>query len=291
MAIHALATVHPTAVVDPSAHVGRECSIGPYAILESNVVLGERCEIAAHAVLKRDTVLGDENRIGEFCVLGGLAQHIQAKSYCGRVRLGSNNTLRESCTVHRPLHDGETLLGNDNFLMVGAHVAHDCTIGDHVIIANGSMLAGHVTVEDRAFISGGVAVHQFCRIGRQCMIGGTARIVKDVLPFVTIDGASNYVVGLNTIGLRRGGMSSADLMQLKQAYRVIYRSCLSWNAVLERLAAEFPEGPAAEFRRFCVGTKRGVIAERRLPPGATIKLSVADELEDGEDRRPRAKVG
>ena len=217
MGIHPLAVVHPTAVVDPSADIGSECVVGPYSVIESDVTLGERCQVSTHAVIKRGTILGTDNTIAEHCVIGGLAQHIQAKEFTGRVRIGSHNVIRETCTIHRPLRDGETVIGDHNFLMVGVHVAHDCNVGNHVIIANSTMLAGHVTVEDRAFISGGVGIHQFVRIGRQCMIGGTARIPKDVLPYVTIDGASNFVVGLNTIGLRRGGMSSADLLQLKKA--------------------------------------------------------------------------
>ncbi len=284
--------IHPLAVVHPTARLGRDCEVGPFAVIEENVVLGDRCAVASHVVIRRGAVLGDDNRIGEHSVIGGLAQHIQARDYTGGVRIGSGNTLREYVTIHRALHEGgETVVGHNNFMMVNAHVAHDCVVGDHVILANNCMLGGHVTVDDRAFVSGGVAVHQFCRVGRQCMIGGTARIIKDVPPYVTIDGASNFVVGLNTIGLRRGGMSSAELLQLKQAYRVIYRSCLAWRDVLATLAEKFPTGPATEFHRFCLGTKRGIIAERRLPPGATIKLASNDESDEGEERSTRTKAG
>lgn len=284
--------IHPLAVVHPTVRLGRDCEVGPFAVIEENVVLGDRCVVESHVVIRRGVVMGNDNHIGEHSVLGGLAQHVQAKDYSGAVRIGSSNTLREYVTIHRALHEGGvTTVGNNNFMMVNAHVAHDCTVGDSVILANNSMLGGHVTVDDRAFVSGGVAVHQFCRVGRQCMIGGTARIIKDVLPYVTIDGASNFVVGLNTIGLRRGGMSSAELLTLKQAYRVIYRSCLAWRDVLATLAEKFPTGPANEFHKFCVGTKRGIIAERRLPPGATIKLASSDEGEEGEDRSGRTKVG
>lgn len=284
--------IHPLAVVHPTARLGRDCEVGPFAVIEESVVLGDRCAVASHVVIRRGAVLGDDNRIGEHSVIGGLAQHIQARDYTGGVRIGSGNTLREYVTIHRALHEGgETVVGHNNFMMVNAHVAHDCVVGDHVILANNCMLGGHVTVDDRAFVSGGVAVHQFCRVGRQCMIGGTARIIKDVPPYVTIDGASNFVVGLNTIGLRRGGMSSAELLQLKQAYRVIYRSCLAWRDVLATLAEKFPTGPATEFHRFCLGTKRGIIAERRLPPGATIKLASNDESDEGEERSTRTKAG
>jgi UDP-N-acetylglucosamine acyltransferase len=284
--------IHPLAVVHPSVRLGRDCEVGPFAVIEQDVTVGNRCSIDSHAVLKRGIVLGDDNRIGEHAVIGGLAQHIQAKNYDGRLRIGTGNTFREYVTIHRALSSsGETIVGNNNFFMVNAHVAHDCIVGNQIIMANAAMLGGHVTVDDKAFVSGGVAIHQFCRIGRQCMIGGTARVIKDVLPYVTIDGASNYVVGLNTIGLRRSGMTSEDLLQIKQAYRVIYRGCLSWSEVLRQLGEKFPTGPAAEFRRFCLGTKRGIIAERRLPPGATIKLASNDDHDAGDERPPQVKVG
>jgi UDP-N-acetylglucosamine acyltransferase len=283
--------IHPLAVVHPSVKLGDDCEIGPLAIIEQDVVIGDRTTIASHAVIKRGTILGADNRVGEHAVLGGLAQHVQCMSYAGRVRVGANNVIREFSTIHRPLHDdAETIVGDNNFLMVNAHVAHDCVIGNNVIVANNAMLGGHVVVGDRAFVSGGVAVHQFCRIGRQCMIGGLGRIGKDVPPYVTIDGGTSLVVGLNTIGLRRSGMSSADLQQLKLAYRVIYRGCLAWRDMLQTLSEQFPTGPAAEFHSFFQGTKRGIISERRAPPGATIKLAGAED-EDGQSQSPQTKVG
>lgn len=284
--------IHPLAVVHPSARLGQDCEVGPFCVVEQDVVLGARCILDSHAIVRRGTVMGDDNRLSEGCVVGGLPQHLQSRTYDGGLTIGSNNTFREHTTIHRGLHAGAaTIVGDNNFLMVGAHIAHDCVVGNNVIMANMAMLGGHVQVEDRAFISGAVAIHQFCRIGRQCMIGGTARVVKDVLPYVTIDGVSTYVVGLNTVGLRRGGMTVQEMNELKAAYRVIYRSGLTWREVLERLAAEFPTGPAAEFHRFCVNTKRGIVAERRLPPGATIKLAVTEEAAEGEDRRPQSKAG
>lgn len=279
--------IHPLAVVHPSAKLGRDCEVGPFCVIEQDVVAGDRCTFESHSSVRRGVVMGDDNRISESCVIGGLPQHLQAKTYDGHVRIGSGNTFREFCTVHRSMHaHGTTVVGNNNFLMVNSHVAHDCVVGDSIIIANNSLLGGHVTVDDRAFISGGVAIHQNCRIGRQCMIAGTARVTKDVPPYVTIDGASNYVVGLNSIGLRRGGMTSDEMLQLKLAYRLIYRSCLPWREILARLSTEFATGPAAEFHRFCEGTKRGIVAERRLPPGATIKLATTEEAAgEGEERR------
>jgi UDP-N-acetylglucosamine acyltransferase len=152
-------------------------------------------------------------------------------------------------------------------------VAHDCIVGNQTIFANNAMLAGHVVVEDFAYVSGNVAVHQFCRVGRLAMVGGLARVVKDVPPFVTIDGCTGFVVGLNSVGLRRRGYTTADIAQLKAAYRLIYRSGLKWQQIVDRLQQEFAAGPAAPFGEFMHHVRRGIVAERRLPPGAGIKLS------------------
>ena len=167
--------------------------------------------------------------------------------------------------------------------MVNAHVAHDCHLGNNVIMANNSMLAGHVHVDDRAYISGAAGVHQFCRVGTLAMVGGQAHLVQDVPPYVTVDGLSSLVVGLNKIGLRRAGYNQTAIQELMAAYRMIYRSGLRWAEVLEQLRTQFPTGPAALFYEFLSTTARGIISERRAPPGATIKLreTVDAEPEQG----------
>jgi UDP-N-acetylglucosamine acyltransferase len=191
----------------------------------------------------------------------------------GRVVIGSGNTIRESVTIHRAMaSDHATTIGDNNLLMVNAHVAHDCQIGNHTILTNNVMLAGHVIVEDRAYLSGAAGVHQFCRIGALAMVGGQAHINKDVPPFVNVDGLSSFVVGLNQIGLRRAGYDGETIRQLKIAYRLIYRSELSWAEILERLREQCGYGPAAHFYEFLSTTVRGIVPERRPPPGATIKL-------------------
>jgi UDP-N-acetylglucosamine acyltransferase len=156
--------------------------------------------------------------------------------------------------------------------MVGAHVAHDCHLGDNVILTNNVMLGGHVHVDDRAYVSGGVAVHQFCRIGHLAMVGGLARVRQDVPPFVTLDGGTTMVVGLNRVGLRRAGYGLEQMEQLKNAYRLIYRSGLPWDEMLDQLEREFVEGPASEFAAFFRDGQRGFVQERRTPPGATVRL-------------------
>ena len=283
--------IHPLAVVHPTAKLGHDVSIGPFAIVEANVAVGHHCKLEARAVLKEGVTIGDNNRIFEGAVLGGMPQHLRMPERPGGLVVGSGNTIRENTTIHRAMEEGHlTIVGNNNLLMVNTHVAHDCHVGHNAIFANNAMLAGHVTVEDRAFVSGGVAVHQFCRIGRMAMVGGQARIVKDVPPFITVDGVSNYVVGLNSIGLRRNGATTAEIAHLKSAYRLIYRSGLKWSEIIDRLGREFREGITGHFYEFLIGTQRGITQERRMPPGATIKLRQIPEA--AEEAPPlRAMAG
>ncbi len=271
-------TIHPTALVSPHAAIGRDVSIGPYVIVEHGVEIGDRCRLAGHAIVKEGTTLGPDNDVHEAAILGGLAQYLTPDGPPGRIAIGSGNTFREHSTAHRSLkEDGTTVIGDNNFLMGNVHVAHDCRIGNHTIMANNVMLAGHVTVQDHAFLSGSCGVHQFCRIGAYAMVGGQAVVVQDVAPYVTVDGLSSRVVGLNTIGLRRNGFTRDQIMQLKAAYRVIYRSGLTWREVLERLAAEFTEGPAVALHEFLSTTQRGFVQERRASAASTLKIHRDDE--------------
>jgi UDP-N-acetylglucosamine acyltransferase len=227
--------------------------------VEAGVVLGDGCHLAARVTVKSGTVIGRDNLMLEGAVLGGMPQHIHMPEHPGVTVIGDGNVFRENTTVHRALAAGhETRIGSRCLFMVGAHVAHDCTFGD------------------KAYISGNVAVHQFCRIGRLAMIGGLARITRDVPPFVTLDGGTDMVVGLNKVGLRRAGFTPTDFAQLKAAYRVIYRSGLTWQEMLDTLRLEFPTGPASEFLPFFLAGKRGFVQERRTPPGAVVRLMRED---------------
>jgi UDP-N-acetylglucosamine acyltransferase len=218
-------------------------------------------------------------------VLGGLPQHVHVPAQPGRIVIGSGNTIRENVTIHRALvPDHATTIGDNCLLMVNAHVAHDCRLGNHVIVTNNAMLAGHVHVDDRAYISGAVGIHQFCRVGTLAMVGGQAHLVQDVPPYVTVDGLSSLVVGLNKIGLRRTGHDQATIQELMTAYRLVYRSGLRWAEILEQLRTQFPTGPAAAFYEFLSTTARGIVSERRAPPGATIKLR------DTVDSEPEVRV-
>ena len=273
-------SIHPSAIVSPSAQIGADVQIGPYCIIEPGVVIGSGCTILSGAVIKEATTLGENNHIMERAIIGGFPQHVHVPDQPGRVVIGSHNTIRENATIHRALlPDHATIVGDHCMLMVNVHVAHDCHLGNHVIATNNAMMAGHVQVADRAYISGAAGVHQFCRVGTLAMIGGQAHLVQDAPPYVTVDGLSSLVVGLNKIGLRRAGFKQAAIQEIMKAYRLIYRSGLRWADVLEQLRTSFPTGPAAVFYEFLSTTARGIVSERRAPPGATIKLRDTVEAE------------
>jgi UDP-N-acetylglucosamine acyltransferase len=229
------AIIHPTAVIHPAARLGKGTVVGPYAVVEEDVIIGDRCRIKAHAVIKRYTSMADENLICEGAVLGGRPQDLKFSECRSYLRIGSRNVFRENVTAHRATEpEAETRIGSDNYLMVNAHVAHNCILEDHIIIANNVGLAGHVHIEHHAFLSGGVMVHQFGQIGRFSMIGGHAKITQDVLPFFLVDGIPARVRGLNLVGLKRSGFSHDEILDLKRAYRILLQSGLKLN---EKLAA------------------------------------------------------
>jgi len=281
--------VHPLASVAPTAKLGDGVRIGPFCVVEDDVTIGSQCILESHVVIKSGTTLGEKNQLFEGAVVGGIPQHSSVPKCVGRVIIGSGNMIRENVTIHKAMQpDHTTLIGDHCLLMCNAHVAHDCHLGDHVILTNNVMLAGHVTVGSRAFLSGGAGVHQFCRVGTLAMVGGLAHISRDVPPFVTIDGQSSYVVGLNQVGLKRAGYDLRSIAQLKDAYRVIYRSGLIWKEILAQLQQQFPDGAAAEFLPFLTSSKRGIIPERRMPPGATIRIH---PIEEQEEKGLQAKAG
>jgi UDP-N-acetylglucosamine acyltransferase len=279
-------SIHPLAAVSPYALLGNHVKIGPFSVVEPGVEIGDNSTLASRVVVRTGTSLGRDNIVCEGAVLGGMPQHLHMPEFPGHVVVGDGNVIRENVTVHRAMEsDHVTRIGNGCLLMVGAHVAHDCTLGNNVILTNNSMLGGHVTVSDRAYVSGGVAVHQFCRIGRLAMVGGLARVRQDVPPFVTVDGGSTMVVGLNRVGLRRAGFTPQQMVNLKEAYRLIYRSGLPWEEMLDTLQTQFTDGPAAEFMTFFLGGhSRGYVQERRTPPGATVRIVRGEQ--DGDEQKP-----
>ncbi len=275
--------IHRTAIVSRDAELGEEVFVGPMAIIESDTIIGDRCCIQSHATIKSGSRLGEGNFVGEGAVIGGRPQHLGAGDDVGELLIGDHNTIREHVTLHRALNPADvTRIGGHNLIMVAAHVGHDCWIGDHNTIANNVMLAGHVTVSDRAFLSGAVAVHQFCRIGSFAMVGGQSHVTKDVPPYVTVDGLTSRLVGLNRIGLQRNGFSAAEMAELKCAYRLAFRSGLPRQAILSQLAEEFPTGCVAELWRFLSRSERGWLQDRRSPGTHVIKLNLIDPADEGE---------
>jgi UDP-N-acetylglucosamine acyltransferase len=267
--------------------------IGPFCVVEAGVVVGDGCNLAGRVTIKTGTILGRDNLVLEGTVLGGMPQHIHMPEHPGTTEIGEGNVFRENVTVHRALEAGHvTRVGSRCLFMVGSHIAHDCNVQDQVVLTNGAMLGGHVEVGTRAYVGGAAAVHQFCRIGKFAMIGGCARVIRDVPPFIMLDGDSAMVCGLNKVGLRRAGFASQDILDLKAAYRVIYRSGLMWQEMLDTLRLEFPVGPASEFSTFFATGKRGFVQERRTPPGAIVRLR-RDEADDTTVELPQAekKVG
>ncbi len=255
--------IHPLAVVSPHAHLGAGVTVGPFCVVEEGAMLGDGCRLESHVVIKRGAVLGGNNQLFEGAVIGGPPQHARCPERTGGLRIGDGNVIREFVTVHRAMaEDHVTTIGEGNLLMAHAHVAHDCALGSRIVLANNVMLAGHVSVGDQAFLSGAVGVHQFCRVGRLAMVGGQAHVNKDIPPFVTIDGATTTVVGLNLVGLRRAGFTPEEVGQLKAAYRLIYRAGQPWQEMLAQLGRDFASGPAAEFPAFFAGGGRGFTPQR-----------------------------
>jgi UDP-N-acetylglucosamine acyltransferase len=218
--------IHPTAIVSTSAALGDNNQIGAYAIIEDGVRLGDNNVIAAHAVLKVGTRLGHRNRVYEHAVIGGAPQHVKFtdESVATHTEIGNDNVFREAVTVNRGYIEGKaTIVGDGNYLMTTAHFGHDCVVGNHNVFANSCALAGHVTLGDRVFVSGGVMIHQFTHVGSYAMIGGNSKITQDVLPYMITDGNPASVRGLNLVGLKRAGFSLDDIRALKQAYRLLFR--------------------------------------------------------------------
>jgi len=236
-------TVHPTAIIDPSACLGQGVTIAPYAVIGPDVELGDRVSVGPHAVVEHATV-GNDSRIFPHAFVGTEPQDLKFKGEKTRVRVGSRTTVRECVTVHRGTSaSGLTSVGDDCLLMAYVHVAHDCVVGNNVIMANVATLAGHVHVGVGAFIGGLTAVHQFSRIGVGAMIGGGSMVPTDVPPFCMVQGDRAKIVGLNVVGLRRRGTSKEALSALKFAYHTLYSSGLSLADAVSKIAGapSFPE--------------------------------------------------
>lgn len=255
-------SIHPSAVVDPSAELADGVKIGPYAIVGAGVVLGEGTELGAGAQVMGPTTMGRGNRIFANACVGFEPQDLKFSGEETRLEVGDRNAFREFCTVHRGTGDGGglTRIGDDNLFMAYTHVAHDCRVGSRTIFSNGGTLAGHVEVFDDAVVGAYSAVHQFCRVGQHAYIGGYSVVTQDALPFVKTVGHRPAVYGINKIGLQRKGMEPEAIKRLEVAYRVLVKSGLSTSNALEKLEAEhagFPEVDA--LIEFVATSQRGVI--------------------------------
>lgn len=218
--------VHPSAVVHSTAHLGAGVHIGPYAIVEANVILGDRCRLEPFAVVGRNTRMGTDNTLHHHAAVGTDPQDLTFKGEDTFLVMGDRNRVREFVTINRGTSkaDGFTRIGSNNLLMSCCHVAHDCTLGDYIVMANNALIAGHVTVEDRAIINGAAGVQQFSTIGRLSYVGGLTRIVHDVPPFMVVEGNPSKVRKVNTVGLKRNGFSDDQIAALKESHRRLFRS-------------------------------------------------------------------
>jgi UDP-N-acetylglucosamine acyltransferase len=245
-------------------------SVHPTAIIEPGAVLGSGCTVHAHAIITRHAVLGDGVVVHPFAVVGGLPQDLGFDPATpSGVRIGARTVLREHVTVNRATKaDGWTEVGADAYLMTGSHVGHDCQLGDRVILANAVLLAGHVAVGERAFLGGGAAIHQFCRVGESAMVGGIARVTRDVPPF-TMVAERDELVGLNVVGIRRRGFSKAAVAELKLAFRAVCGP-VGKPRELARAALDggtFTSAEALRFLEFFQGGRRGFLRVRRGDAG------------------------
>ncbi len=256
-------SVHPTAVVSSKASLGEEVSIGPYAILEDDVVLGDHCRVDAHTVIQGPTRVGVHCHFFPFCSIGFPPQDLKYRGEPTELVIGDHNTFREYVTVNRGTTGGggRTSIGNHNVIMAYSHIAHDCSLGNHVLLANAATLAGHVTVADHATIGAFSGVHQFCRVGIYGFVGGYSVITKDVLPYsktVSAREAKNY--GVNVIGLERRGFSVDSIRTIRAAYRMLLQSGLNTSQALGQLKQELAGHPEVRaLIDFIQTSERGII--------------------------------
>ncbi len=252
-------SVHATAIVAPDAQLGEDVKVGPSAIIGPHVTVGDGCDIGAHAILEKYVRLGARCRVGPGSIIGGDPQDLKYKGEETWAEIGEGTIIREYATINRgTTQSGITRLGKECLVMTYVHVAHDCHIGDGVILSNGAGLAGHIEIGDRAIIGGMTGIHQFVRIGPYAFIGAAGKIRKDVPPYCKADDGKIY--GLNTIGLQRSGFSPETIAALQQAYRLFFRSSLNVRQALERARLELPKLPEVEtFVGFIEQSERGVM--------------------------------
>lgn len=253
--------IHPTAIIAPDAQMEEGVEIGAYSIIGADVKIGKNTIIGPHAVIDDFTHIGEGCHIFQFASIGAPPQDLKYEGEITRVVIGNFNTIREFVTIHRATtHDiGVTILGDHNLIMAYCHVAHNCKLGNHIVMSNGATLGGHTHIEDYAIIGGLTGIHQFSRIGAHCIVGGASGVNKDIPPYTTAAGNHAKLFGLNLIGLKRRGFSEETINALKKTYRIIFRSHLLLNVAIEKVEAEVEDLPEVlHFIKFIKESDRGV---------------------------------
>ncbi len=253
-------SIHPLAVVDSAAELGEDVAIGPFCTVGPNARLGDRTTLRSHVSVDGHTTLGKECEVWPFASLGGKTQDLKFQGGAPQLIVGDKVVIRECATLNCATFDGgETRVGSNGLIMAYCHVAHDCIVGDRVIMANNATLAGHVTIEEDAILGGMAGVHQFVRIGRMSIVGGVTKAVKDVPPYMLADGDPMRIYGPNKVGLVRHGVSPETQQLLKKAYKIVFRTDLTTAKALERIEAELEMVPEIiEFVEFCRKSERGI---------------------------------
>jgi UDP-N-acetylglucosamine acyltransferase len=252
--------IHRSAVIDRSATIGENNEIGPHVIIDGPVVIGNHNTIGPSTIITGNTIIGDSNHISGHVYIGNLPQDLSYKGAVSYVKIGNGNTLREFTNIHRGTkEESSTTIGDNNYLMVSTHIAHNCRLGNSIIMVNGASLGGYVEVHDHAFLSAYVIVHQFVRIGSYCICGILSKIVKDVPPYMIVDGNPSLVRGVNVVGLKRKGFDAARRERIKTAYKILYRYDYSIPHALEELKKINDEHDIRELIDFIARSKRGIL--------------------------------
>ena len=253
-------SIHSTAIIHAGTQIGEGCEIGPYCVIGEHVVLGANCKLHSHVVIDGHTRLGSGNQVFPFASIGLKTQDLKWKGGVTRTEIGDNNTIREYVSIHSATDDGDaTVIGARNNILAYCHVAHDCRLGDDIIMSNVATLAGHVTVGDRAVIGGLAAIHQFCRVGKFSMIGGCSKVVQDIPPFMIADGNPAETRTVNKVGMERHGISEAAQAAMKTAYKILFREGLNIPNAVARVEAELPQLPEIKHLvEFVKTSERGI---------------------------------
>jgi len=259
MPVHPSARIAATARIARGAEIAEDVEIGEFAIVEDDVVIGPRTKLEPHVVVKRWTTLGAGNQISVGTVLGTDPLDKNFSGERSYLNIGNGNRIREHYTISRGTEpESATVIGDDNYIMTSGHIAHNCRLGSNIVVCSCALIAGYVEIEDQAFVSGGVVVHQFSKIGRLAMIGGNTRVNKDAAPYFLYSEFNITPCGLNMVGLRRAGFSAADIAALKKAFRLLFRENLPLEEALKRIEQETPTGHTRHLVEFIRSSTRGI---------------------------------